>query len=173
MPKQITVTAYTFDELNDKAKDKAREWMRRCVGEDYAWADSITDDAANVGLKITGWNLDRGASCELSFEDSEYLTAKKIVENHGDTCDTYQAAQTFLSAKRFAQTAYDADDISSEAADDLEVAAIDTFKKALQAAYLDMLRKQWEYALSDESIDEGIQANEYLFTEAGSRCAVL
>ena len=31
-----TINIYTFDELNDAAKDKAREWYRQNL--DYPWA---------------------------------------------------------------------------------------------------------------------------------------
>lgn len=57
MPTTITVTAYTFDELSDKAKDKARETFRHVnVGHD--WWDFIFEDADTVAA-LLGIDIDR------------------------------------------------------------------------------------------------------------------
>lgn len=51
----ITTTVYTFDELNDKAKEKAREWFRE-GNLDYEWWDSLYEDADTcarlIGIEI-------------------------------------------------------------------------------------------------------------------------
>jgi hypothetical protein len=41
--RNVTTTVYTFDELSDNAKEKAREWWRS-NGLDYEWYDSCIDD---------------------------------------------------------------------------------------------------------------------------------
>ena len=43
------------------------------------------------------------------------------------------------------------------------------FKKDLLADYLDTLQKEADYQLSDEAVDEAIQANEYTFLANGKR----
>ncbi len=173
MAKQITITAYTFDELSDKAKDKAREWMRRCVGEDYGWADFIESDAAEVGLKITGWNLDQGAYCKLEAAFTPNRVSELILEHHGEGCDTRKAAEDYRTSLLAIQRKADNGDTNMEEEEDATAQAEQEFLNALQGCYLQMLRAEWEYRLSDEGIDEDIHANEYLFTEDGSRTTIL
>lgn len=59
MPTPVTkhYTLYTFDELSDKAKEKAREWYRD--GQlDYDWWDSVYESAQTAG-KHLGIDIDR------------------------------------------------------------------------------------------------------------------
>lgn len=44
MPTMAAVPVYQFDELDDRGKDKAREWCRMGVGKDNDWADSIIEE---------------------------------------------------------------------------------------------------------------------------------
>lgn len=49
-----TVSIYTYDELSDQAKAKARDWYRGDDGGlDYEWFDSVYEDAARI-FKILG-----------------------------------------------------------------------------------------------------------------------
>lgn len=59
MPTQKTVTLYTFEELSDKAKERARQWWRDASAQDEFW-DSIYEDADTVaGLMGIEINRDR------------------------------------------------------------------------------------------------------------------
>lgn len=171
--KQLTINAFAFDELSDKAKDKARNWMRECVGESYDWADSTKDDAENVGLKITGWNLDRGSVCTLQFTETHERVAELIKENHGEGCDTRQAAGAYRAGVARIKFAMEDGGMNEEEEQDARSQNEAEFQTALEACYLKMLREAWEYEMSDEGIDETINANDYLFTEQGSRSATL
>lgn len=51
-----TVTVYTYAELDDKAKERARDWYRQCADGDNFFSESITDDLKEVG-----------AACGLEF----------------------------------------------------------------------------------------------------------
>lgn len=56
MPETREITVYQFDELSDKAKEKAREWYR--AGQlDYDWWDSVYDDADKIAA-IIGIDID-------------------------------------------------------------------------------------------------------------------
>lgn len=49
MREQTTVTKlYTFDELSDKAKDKARDWYRSFAWEDSFWSEYVIEDADTI-----------------------------------------------------------------------------------------------------------------------------
>jgi hypothetical protein len=56
MPRKITKSVYQYDELSDKAKEKAREWFRE-VSQGDEWWDSTYDDAVEIaalfGLEIS------------------------------------------------------------------------------------------------------------------------
>lgn len=47
MPRTITTTVYQFDELNDKAKERVRQWYREGA-LDYEWWKCLHDEAATV-----------------------------------------------------------------------------------------------------------------------------
>lgn len=64
MSKQITMTAYEFDELSDKAKEKAREWWRNASAGDSDWSEYTIEEAvreaALMGIDITNKQDGRG-----------------------------------------------------------------------------------------------------------------
>jgi len=49
MSQQVTVTAFTFDELSDKAKEKAREWYREGSCDDNYWSECAIEEAVREG----------------------------------------------------------------------------------------------------------------------------
>ncbi len=55
MPRTKQTTVYTYDELSDKAKERARDWYRE-GNLDYDWWDSVYEDAATRGQEL-GINL--------------------------------------------------------------------------------------------------------------------
>ncbi|MGH7184537.1 MAG: antitoxin of toxin-antitoxin stability system [Nitrospiraceae bacterium] len=54
--RETILKLYTFDELSDKAKEKAREWWLRCFDGDVSWADFVINDAARMA-SILGINI--------------------------------------------------------------------------------------------------------------------
>jgi hypothetical protein len=44
----IQKVVYTFDELNDKAKDRARDWWREASAYDNFFAEQVIEDAAKI-----------------------------------------------------------------------------------------------------------------------------
>lgn len=57
MPETREITVYKFDELSDKAKEKAREWYRD--GQlNYDWWDSVYEQA-DTAAKHLGIDIDR------------------------------------------------------------------------------------------------------------------
>ena len=175
MPTVKTITAYTFDELSEEAKEKAREWMRDHALE-YDWWDFIYEDAANVGIKITGFDLGRGSYCNGTIEDAEG-TAHAILKNHGEEGETYKTASAYLKERDEAIDAAPRDEdgeFEDEGALDDKLDEIaGEFIKSILEDYRICLQREYEYRLSDEVIDEDIRANEYLFTEEGRRSATL
>src|SRR5262245_18690549 len=60
MPRVIQTTVYTYTELSDKAKAKAREWYRNVSAGDNAFADSLTCNGGDFETvaKLCGWTID-------------------------------------------------------------------------------------------------------------------
>lgn len=50
-------TLFTFDELSDEAKEKAREWWRECEAQDWRGAEFVIEDAKEVA-RILGIEFD-------------------------------------------------------------------------------------------------------------------
>jgi hypothetical protein len=172
--KTITTTLYEYDELSNEAKEKAIEEMYN-INVDYDWWDYSYADAENIGLKITGFDIDRGSYCSGDFIESAEETAEKIIANHGETCETYRTAKDYL-AERSALVVKYSDGINTNVVTeeneydfDCECDDIDAeFLRSLLEDYRIILQHEYEYLTSEEAIIETIQANEYHFSENGS-----
>lgn len=151
--REITVKLYQFDELDERAKERARDWYRNDDGMEsqYAW-EYVIEDAANIGLEI--YALDR---CNKGrFLENGRDCARRILKDHGDTCETYKTARQFI------------DGLEAQDEDTIEQIEKD-FLYSLLEDYRIMLEKETEYRYSAEVVDETIRANEYEFTEEGKR----
>lgn len=170
--KKITVEVYGFDELDNAAKEKARAWYREHA-LDYEWWESTYEDAENIGLKITSFDLGRRQEIEGEFVTGAYGCALNIQREHGKDCETYKTAEKYLADRAALYAKYPQDEAGDfiayhEANDALEDLGKDFLKSLLQD-YFVMLGKEYEYLLSDEQVDESIRANEYDFTKDGKR----
>jgi hypothetical protein len=90
----IETKAYTFDELSDDAKAKAISELSH-INVDYDWWESTYEDAKNIGLKITGFDLDRRRHAIGEFTLSAAEVMANIFANHGEGCETYKTAKAF------------------------------------------------------------------------------
>ena len=159
--KILEFKVFTFDELSDKAKERAREWYRG-AGLDYEWWDSTYDDAAQIGLRITSFGLDRNRFATGEFTKDAQTVCDLILANHGVSCETHKTALKFKN---------DFNDLKSpsEDYDDKFGELKEEFEKSLLEDYSIILQKEYEYLYSNESVDENIKANEYTFLESGKR----
>lgn len=144
--KTIEATVYTFDELDDRAKECARDWYRE-IALDYGWWEYTYDDAESVGVKIEGFDLDRRLHATGRLLMSGRDVCRAIIAKHDEGSDTYRTAVAHLHSR--------------EPFDD------DEFLRAILEDYAWLLQKEYEYLLSDEIVDESIMVNGYEFTENG------
>lgn len=142
----IEKTVYTFNELSDAAKEKAREWYLQGMDYDLCW-ESMLEDAAQIGLKITALSDQRAN--KGSFTQSARAVALAILANHGSMCATHKTARDYLIARH------------NHNVDDAD------FLQALLEDYRIMLSNEIEYQQSSECVDESIIANDYEFDEEG------
>jgi hypothetical protein len=173
--KTITRNLYSFDELSPSAQAAALDNCRLFnIGD--GWYDFVYEDAANVGLKITGFDLDRNRHATGDFELSAVEVAANIIRDHGEVCETFKTAQNFLeehSVKFEEYTIAEASDqVTNEGIyaieDELTVLEYE-FKDSLLEDYSILLQKEYEHLYEDEAVQSTIEANEYEFTEDGNR----
>lgn len=156
----ITKEIYTFEELSEQAKEKAREWYRQ-GNLDYDWWDSIYDEAEELGFKITEFDLGRANYCKIKAIETPKAIALNILEQHGRDCKTWKTARDFMWSRHYRKQQRKLGRYLDHETESEE------FLHSLSEDYRIMLRNEWEWLNSDECVDENIIANEYEFDEEG------
>jgi hypothetical protein len=165
--KTKTIILYSFDELSDEGKQKAIENLSD-INVDHSDWDNTTEDAEQIGLKII--SLDDHRPNKGEFINSAKECAELILANHGDMCESYKTAKTFLDEYLPALKAWESNEENDGFPFEYETEATDMseeFLKSILEDYRIMSNKNYEYMTSDEAIIETIKANEYTFTENG------
>lgn len=163
MPTQKTITAYTFDELSEQAKNKAREWMRQDDSRRTDCDSKIIEDAKHVGLHVTCIGPGEAQVDLVPIKSASHVAAR-ILREHGASTGTYAAAQQYqLHA-----------DLLHESAKHWEgPLPSEIFISTLEAEYGKMLRDERQFQFYGPGLDNDIRANEYLFSEEGTRTITL
>lgn len=166
--KQVTQTIYSFSELSKKAQQTALNRYAD-INTDYDWWQFIYDDAKEIGIEITGFDIDR--QNDIDIEDLTMITpidvAENIIENHGEESDTYKAARKFLDAmtpirvtEALLNEDYDDEELRQQFESD--------FSTDIMRCYWQMLYDDYQYRISDDGIIDTIIANDYEFYEDGT-----
>jgi hypothetical protein len=179
---------YPFDELDDKAKDRAREWYREGA-LDYEWWDSTYDDAKTC-LALAGFTVEEiyfsgfssqgdGACFKGSWSAADTKPVKAMRQHAPKDKELHAIAATMrriarkqpdaaMSVKQRGHYSHEhCTEFSVDArTPELEEQIIETSRDAMRWIYR-QLEKEYEWLMSDEQVDESIRANEYEFTEEG------
>lgn len=164
---------YKFNELPEDIQNKVIEKYYD-INVDYEWWESVYDDAANINLKITEFDINRGRYAKGDFIETAFETANLIIANHGEHCETYKTAKDFITDYNELVKKYSdgininivIEDNEYEFDNDLDDLEHD-FLYSLLEDYAIILKKEYEYLTSREAIIETIEANDYDFTEHG------
>ena len=171
--KTAIINIYQFSELSDEAKENAIKELYD-INTNFDWWNSVYEDAEQVNLKIKGFDIDRGSYVKAEFIGSAYNAANLIILNHGESCETYKTAKSFIEDWNNLVSKY-SDGIKTDTvtegneydfdneADDLE----NEFLQSISEDYRIILSNEYNYLTSEKSIIETIEANEYDFTENG------
>lgn len=193
MPRTICQIVYKFNELSDKAKERAREWYRQ-GNLDYDWWSAVYDDAkeclAHAGFSIddilfTGFHSQGDGACFNGSWSASDVDAQAM-RGHAPLDDTLHVIADAMEklATRYPEasltvrhhghhnheycTRFDVElGDDTETSTELEANLIETSRKAMRWIYR-QLEKEYEYRMSDEVCDDEIIANEYEFTESGN-----
>jgi hypothetical protein len=164
-----TRTIYTFDELSEQAKEKARDWWREGALA-YNWWEFIYEDADGIGLKITGFDLDRRRHATGEFTPPAVEVAGMIIKDHGEKCETFATATAFLKERESFMESAEKDEWGELATYELQGELEDMekyFLKSLLEDYAVMLQREHDWQLEDEQAEASIRSNGYEFTEDG------
>jgi hypothetical protein len=154
----IEQTIYTFEELTEDAKEKARAWYRQ--GIDYPWWDEVKD---SLTAFCDGFNI---KVLDYSMGDArrEYIKTDATNAN-------FRGFKLKDFDREEMPTGFCFDcDLRYTFADEFKRygSALGAFNEALEA-FLRSVRNDVEYQYTDEAVDESIQCNGYEFTEDGER----
>lgn len=172
--KTIETTVYNFNELSDKAKEKAREWYRN-TNQDYNWSDeslaSLKALANHFGGELKDYSIEwhQNSPSDATFSMPEMEASE--IESKLSALGSFNP-ETLQGHGDCKLTGFCADE-----------SAIDGFRKAwhtgernleklMDAAFESWLtdaQAECTAQFEDESVDESIIANEYTFTENGKR----
>lgn len=152
----IELELYQFNELDEKAKERARDWWRSC--SELAWCEesreSITAFIEHFGGKLLDWNI--GPYMPLDYRiETPTMRGVKLRDIDRDNMPTGYCLDCSLW-----MTFYDEFKRTGDARH--------AFNEAVEKGFYDW-RADMEWQLSDEYIDETIIANEYEFTIGGKR----
>ena len=161
---------FKFEELTEEGKQAAIENLYD-INVGYDWWDGTYDDAESIGLKINGFDTDRGNYIEGRLLLDHRELAEAILKNHGDTCETYQLSETFIkeydeiveTSPKDENGEHENEYELDQKLDALEV----EFERAIKEEYLSILKREYEYLTGEEAIKETIECNEYEFTVDG------
>ena len=190
MSREICTTVFKFDELNDAAKKRARDWYRDGrMDYDDGWYESVFEDARQcftlAGIKIkqiyfSGFSSQGDGAClEGTWSAADTKPVKAMKQHAPQDRELHRIASVLREvAKRdhtaFArvkhrghyyheyETAFAVDSVKT----DTEDAIIDAMRDAMRWIYR-QLEKEHDYQSADEQVDESIRINEYEFTEEG------
>jgi hypothetical protein len=166
--KTIRTKVYQFSELSKEAKETVIRNLSDINFDVPSWYEPTFEDAKNIGLELGEFDTDsasfvRNLSGEFSLTAHE--VAANIIRDHGDQCDTYKTAQSFLDAVNEIQGKYE--ELEGQNYEDEMIQVEENLLAELLIDYTNMLQNDIEYLGSRPAIIETIEANEYDFTKDG------
>lgn len=175
MPREITKTVYKFEELSDRAKERARDWYRD--GLEYHWADDNIDSLREWAdwfyVKIRSYSLGgsdnryQQVKFELNIDDNVAgLRGVRLWKWFQNQCVLPDLSGTYPF------TGYCFDEVLLDPIRDFLNRPWDTDYEELMQDCIDKFTKSYandvDHQYSDEAVDESIILNEYEFDENGN-----
>ena len=157
----IETKVYLFNELDDQTQEKVIQDNYGIAIQDD-WHDFIKYDLKEIGIELRSFDVDRGSFAEIHI-DYFFETCEKIIETHGENCETYKIAKRYIDVYNSIQEKdgeYDHDFIDLDYLDE-------EYQNRFSEEVLSMLRKEYEHMTSEEYLIEMFEANEYEFTAEG------
>jgi hypothetical protein len=168
--KTIQLNIYSFAELSEEARGKALD-NHRFIHVDGTWWDSVYEDAQQSGLKITGFELENGYYCNAEFTDDACFCAGEILDNHGESTETYQTALSFWTERNRMVADWPKDkngELEFSGDWDTEMDRVeDDFLTVTRWTYHSLLIQEYNALTGDTDITETLEVQGYHFTADG------
>lgn len=153
----VQIDIFTFDELSESAKEKAREWWHSDC-DALAWSDesrgSIKAFCDHFGVKLKEWEVCPYSSPIYSTDaENRHFQGLRLSQVDRDAMPTGYCLDATLWI-----TFYDHFKKTGDAKGAFDAALWEAFKE---------WRDDMEWQLSDECVDELLTINEYRFEESG------
>lgn len=156
--KTVEINVYSFDELNDEAKERARSWYRQNL--EYPWWSDVQSSLKAFcdvfGVSLLDYSIG-DARREFIHTNATNANFRGLKIKDFDR-ESMPTGFCFDSDLRYTFA-----DVFSKHGD-----ALGAFNDALEA-FMRSVRNDVEYQFSDEAVDESITFNGYEFTENGER----
>jgi hypothetical protein len=169
--KTITLNIYSFDELSQEAKEVAIDSLCS-INVEHDWWDCTYEDARQIGLKISSFDLDRNRHAKGIFILAANEVAQNIFNSHGIDCETYKTASNFMGEWQPIFNNYmdeNHEEYESREVEETMQELENDFLNSLLEDYSIILQRECDYLQSKEAIIETIKANEYEFLESGKK----
>lgn len=153
----VEIEIYTFEELDDAAKEKARDWFREDL--DYGWfpeaLGSIKAFAEHFGVSLKDWQIGGGSGRDYIKTDATNANFRgiKLADIDRDYMPTGYCLDCDLWHEFYDQFKKTGD-------------AKYSFEQALEEAIC-AVQRDIDYRFSDEAVDEDLITNDYRFTKEG------
>lgn len=151
----IEKTIYKFEELDEFAKSRAREYFRN--NGEYPWWDevksSLREFCDEFGISILDYSIGGRGSFIRTNADNSHFRGRKLSQFDRELMPTGFCFDCSLR--------YTFADEWKKSGD-----ALESFKSALES-FLHEVENDIDYQYSDEAVEESIKANEYEFDEGG------
>lgn len=154
--KTIEIQIFSFSELSDKARERARDWFKN--GLDPAWGDESLDSIKKFcdrfDVTLTEWSIGARSPIDYRTDATQaHFRGVKLSQFTRDHTPTGYCLDCALWG-----TFYDVFKATGDAKR--------AFNDALYAGFKEW-RDDLEWQYSDEAVDENIEANNYQFTISG------
>lgn len=192
-------TLYKFDELNDRAKERAREWFRTDY-PDHGWWDSVYETAytaaKHLGIEIDAVNFSgfcsqgdgarfcgsyrfkKGWRSALLHEFGPGDTLNELLDigqqlHEAQARQFYKLVAVVTYRGRYEHSGCTSVDVSHDEDPYRDIGDGEADIAQALREFMDwiykMLRDEYDGLVSDEAVDDAIIANEYTFLENGKR----
>lgn len=191
--RKVEIEVFSFDELSDDAKERAREWFRQ--GIEFDTIDiiecTILDAAKLLGITIdrrrTGYAIDWdtnpvGAAFVGSWRASDvkpgaiekewpqkstlHVIARDLEAVARDFPDAYANLDTGRGCFQRVEAYAEVGDDPDDCSDDVAQLVVDSLT-SFAHWMATTIAAEYEYQYSDECVNESIEANGYEFTADG------
>jgi len=191
---------FQYDELNEKAQEKARDWMREGTCDDSFWYESTLEDFVTIAGYL-GYEVKRdrvffsgfasqgdGACFEGTFRSANlkldalkaYAPQDTELARIGNELASFvkDHPHFYASIKHQGhyshkyETVFTCEDLNEEDEDITEAKTEDEFielSRDLMDWVYRQLEREYDYQMADKQLIDTLRANEYEFTQDGTR----